>query len=280
VGFTVNPHVAHRTSPLAIIDSVRNNANLIYELTRREVLGKYKGAWLGIFWAVAIPLALLGVYTFVFGVVMKVRWAAGAGETQVDFALLLFVGMLIHNLFSECVGKAPELILTNATFVKKVVFPLEILPLASVLSALFHMAVALLVFLAVLAVSRGGLFATAFLFPLVILPAVLFTLGLTWALASFGVYFRDIGQAASLIVLLFLFLSPVFYPIAALPTKFRTLIHLNPLTFPIEAGRAVLIYGRPPEWSSFAWNLLLGTFMAWVGFWWFQKTRKGFADVV
>lgn len=275
----MNPHAPHRSSPAAALASVATNWNLLFELTKRDVLGKYKGSWLGILWTILNPLALLGVYTFVFGVVMKVRWGVG-NDDHTQFALVLFVGMLVHSFFSECVSKAPTLVTDNVTFVKKVVFPLEILPLSALLSALFHLFVALLVFLAAFAWINARLPLTAILFPLTLLPAVLFTLGFTWFLSSIGVFFRDINQLVSLIVILFLFLSPVFYPVSALPARFQSLIALNPLTLSIENGRRVLIFGTQPEWTRLALQTLWSAAIACIGFWWFQKTRKGFSDVV
>lgn len=275
----MNPHAPHRSSPAAALASVVTNWNLLFELTKRDVLGKYKGSWLGILWTILNPLALLGVYTFVFGVVMKVRWGVGSDD-HTQFALVLFVGMLVHSFFSECVSKAPTLVTDNVTFVKKVVFPLEILPLSALLSALFHLFVALLVFLAAFAWINARLPITAILFPLTLLPAVLFTLGFTWFLSSIGVFFRDINQLVSLIVILFLFLSPVFYPVSALPPRFQSLIALNPLTLTIENGRRVLIFGTEPEWARLALQTLWSGAIAYLGFWWFQKTRKGFSDVV
>lgn len=268
------------TSPAFLAASVARNGNLIYELARREVAGKYKESWLGMLWALLVPLALLAVYTFVFGVVMKVRWGGSGSESRIEFALMLFVGMLVHTFFSECVSKAPELVLRNASYVKKVVFPLEIMAIAAVLSALFHLVAALLVFLVVAVMVHGTVPWTIVLFPVVFLPVVLFTLGVTWILASIGVFFRDVTQFVSLIVILFLFLSPVFYPVSALPEHFQFLLRLNPLTLPIESGRLVLIAGVQPNWMALVTQLALGMAVAYAGFWWFQKTRKGFADVV
>lgn len=267
-------------SAVVLIASLRRNADLIYELARREVAGKYKESWLGMLWALLVPLALLFVYTFVFGVVMNVRWGETHSGSKVEFALMLFVGMLVHTFFSECVSKSPELILRNASYVKKVVFPLEIMAVAAVLSALFHLASALVVFLAAAVVVYGGLPWTAVLFPVVLVPIILFTLGVSWFLTSLGVYFRDVTQFVSLVVILFLFLSPVFYPVSALPERFRFLLSLNPLTLPIESGRLVLIVGKQPDWLGLLMQTALGAAVAYIGFWWFQKTRKGFADVV
>ena len=276
----MNPHAPNRSDPIAAIRSIATHRTLLLELTRREIVGKYKGSWLGSLWTIVNPLSLLAVYTFVFGVVMKVRWGTGPNAGHGTFALVLFVGMMVHTLFSECVSKAPSLILDNATFVKKVVFPLEILPVASVLAALFHLFVGLLVFLVALEIITGSVPLTAPLFPLTLLPAVFFTLGLSWIFASIGVYFRDMGQFVSLIVILFLFLSPVFYPVASLPADFQSLIALNPLTMPIENGRRVLIEGQLPDWGQLGVQIAWTAMVAGLGFWWFQKTRKGFADVV
>lgn len=276
----MNPHSRPPAGPLAPLRSLVAHRDLLLELAWREVLGRYRGSWLGLLWAMFNPLALLLIYTFVFGVVMKVRWSAAGQEGPASFALVLFVGLMIQNLFAECVGKAPGLIQQHATYVKKVVFPLEILPVISLLAALFHLAVGLGVFLVAALVMTRSIPLTACLFPLTLLPATLFTLGLSWLLASLGAYLRDLGQVVSLLVILFLFLSPVFYPVAALPPQFQAIIAFNPLTLPIEAARQVLLDGVAPPWGRLGLSCLLNATFAWFGFWCFQKTRQGFGDVI
>jgi len=235
---------------------------------------------MGLAWSFFNPILMLLVFTFVFSVVFKARWGIGADETKTDFALILFVGLIIHGLFSDCVNSAPGLILSNVNYVKKVVFPLEILPWVAMGSALFHALVSLAVWAVFYLLVYAGFKWTAVFFPVVILPLVLATMGVAWMLTSLGVFVRDITQVIGILTTVLLFLSPIFYPVSALPQQYQTLLHLNPLTFMIEESRAVLIWGRMPDWAGWAIYFAVSLAIAWIGFWWFQKTRKGFADVL
>jgi lipopolysaccharide transport system permease protein len=254
--------------------------NMIYQLARREVMGRYRGSVMGLAWSFFNPVLMLVIYTFVFSTVFKARWGVSESEGKVDFAIVLFAGLIVHGVFAECINRAPLLIVNNATYVKKVVFPLEILPLVAMGSALFHAAISLIVMLSVQLLSTGSVPWTAILFPLIVLPLVLVTIGLSWFLAATGVFVRDIAQTTSILTTILLFLSPVFYPITALPEKFQKLLMVNPLTFIIEQARQVLIWGTPPSWRGLLVYGLVSMGVAWLGFWYFQKTRKGFGDVL
>jgi lipopolysaccharide transport system permease protein len=249
-------------------------------MTKREVVGRYKGSIMGLAWSFLNPVFMLVVYTFVFSVVFKARWGVGGEETKTQFAVVLFVGMIVHGLFAEVLNRAPGLILSNANYVKKVVFPLEILPAISMVAALFHSLVSLLVLFIAFVIFNGYLHWTAVFAPLVLLPLVILTLGLAWVLASLGVFIRDIGQTIGIVTTVLLFLAPVFFPVTALPEEYRPLIMANPLTFIIEQARDVLIWGRLPDWLGLGIYTLVATAVAWAGYAWFQKTRKGFADVL
>ncbi len=255
------------------------NRQLIYTLTKHEILGRYRGSLLGILWSLFNPVFMLLVYTFVFSVVFKARWAGG-GDSKIEFAMVLFSGMLVYGLFSECVNRAPSLVLSNANYVKKVVFPLEILPLVSMGSALFHLMVGLLVWLLFYVVFFGMPHVTIITLPLVLLPLILLTMGLSWGLASLGVYLRDIGQVVSVITMAMMFLSPIFYPVSALPEQYQTYLHMNPLTPVIEQTRQVLFWGELKGVLIWCVYLFVSLILAWLGYAWFQKTRKGFSDVV
>jgi lipopolysaccharide transport system permease protein len=238
---------------------------------------------MGLLWSFLNPLLMLAVYTFFFAVVFKSRWGAvpaGGEESKTLFAVILFVGMIVHGLFAEVLNRAPTLILSNVNYVKKVVFPLEILPVISMVSALFHSLVSLSVLLMVFVIFNGFVHWTLVFIPFIIIPLVIFTLGLAWMLASLGVYARDVGQTIGLAMTVMMFLSPVFYPITSLPVEIRPWILANPLTFIIEQARAVLIWGQLPNWYGLLKYTILASLTAWLGFIWFQKTRKGFADVL
>jgi lipopolysaccharide transport system permease protein len=222
---------------------------------------------------------MLTVYTFVFSVVFRARWDAGS-DSKTEFALLLFSGLITFNLFSECVNRAPGIILANANYVKKVVFPLEILPWVSLGSALFHAFISLAVWLLAYVVFFGIPHITVLLFPLIILPLLLLTVALSWALSALGVYLRDVSQFTGIIVTVLMFLSPIFYPISAIPEEYRPLLQLNPLAAVIEQVRQALFYGAVPDVGVYLAYLAATFVIAALCFAWFQKARKGFADVL
>ena len=276
----MNPHVTQPTSLVAMASSLWCNRQLIRRLSKREVVGRYRGSIIGLLWSFLNPIFMLVVYTFVFSVVFKARWGIGEDETKTQFAVVLFAGLIVHGLFAEVLNRAPNLILSNVIYVKKILFPLEILPGIAMGAALFHSTISLTVLLVAYILFYGSLQWTVVFIPLVLLPLVILTLGLAWALASLGVFLRDVGQTTSIITMVMLFLSPVFYPLTALPNEFQALIMANPLTFIIEQAREVLIWGHLPNWIGLGIYIMVATGVAWLGFAWFQKTRKGFADVV
>ena len=275
---TINPHAAQPTSLLSLVKSLWRNRQLIVQMTKREVLGRYKGSALGLAWSFFYPVFMLAVYTFVFSVIFKSRW--GGDESRTLFALVLFVGMIVLNLFSEVINRAPTLILSNVNYVKKVIFPIEILPVIAMGAALFHALISLSVLLIAFLLFNGFLHWTIFLTPLILLPLVIVTLGISWILAAIGVFLRDVSQTIGLITTVLMFLSPVFYPVTAVPETFRPLIMANPLTFVIEQAREVVIWGHMPDWTGLGGYTLLATMLAWAGYTIFQKMRRGFADVL
>jgi lipopolysaccharide transport system permease protein len=276
----MNPHITQSASLKALAHSLWRNRQLIAQMTKREVVGRYKGSILGLAWSFLNPVLMLTVYTFVFSVVFKARWSVGAEETKTQFATVLFVGMIVHGLFAEVLNRAPSLILSNVNYVKKVVFPLEILPAIGMGAALFHSLISLAVLLIAVTAFSGYPHWTAIFTPLVLLPLVILSLGLAWILASLGVFLRDVGQTIGIVTAIMMFLSPVFFPITALPDEYRPIIMANPLTFIIEQAREVLIWGRLPDWTGLGIYTLAAIAVAWAGYAWFQKTRKGFADVL
>lgn len=276
----INPHASHPTSLAALARSVWQHRDLISQMTRREVVGRYRGSIMGIAWSFFNPILMLVVYTFVFSVVFKARWGTGADESQTTFATVLFVGLIVYGLFAEMVNRAPALILSNVNYVKKVIFPLEILPVIALGAALFHALISLGVLLLAILLINGSVVWTAIFFPLIILPLLIATLGVAWFLASLGVFVRDVGQTVGILTTVLMFLSPLFYPVSSLPEKFHIWLMLNPLTFVIEQSRAVMIFGKLPDWTGLGIYFVASLAAAWAGYWWFQKTRKGFADVL
>lgn len=266
-------------SPKEMAASFWRNRDLVKALVKREVVGRYRGSFMGILWSFFNPILMLTVYTFVFSVVFKARWNAGS-DSKTEFALVLFAGLIVFNLFAECINRAPVLILSNVNYVKKVVFPLEILPMVALGSAMFHALISFGVWLIAYLILFGLPNVTLLLLPLVILPLLLFIMGLTWGLASLGVYLRDVSQFIGIVTTVVLFLSPIFYPASALPEEYRHLLLINPLTPAIEEVRDVLLWGKVPDMIFLSVYLVGAALVAWLGFSWFQKTRRGFADVL
>ena len=277
----INPHAAQPTSIKALANSLWHNRQLIMQMTKREVVGRYKGSVMGLAWSFFNPVFMLVIYTIVFSEIFKSRWGgAGGDESKTQFALVLFVGLIMLNLFSEVINRAPSLILANVNYVKKVVFPIEILPIVTIGTALFHSLISFGVLLTAFVIFNGYLHWTAIFTPLVLLPLVILILGLAWMLASLGVFLRDVGQTIAIITTVLTFLSPVFYPVTAVPLGLRPFIMANPLTFIIEQAREVLIWGHMPDWLGLGVYTFVAILTVWAGYAWFQKTRKGFADVL
>ncbi len=261
------------------ISSLQQNFRLIMRMIKREIIGRYRGSFLGLLWSFVTPVLMLAIYTFVFSFVFKARWGQEHSD-QYQFALILFTGLIVYNLFSECIARAPGLILANVNYVKKVIFPLDILPWVSLGSALFHAMTSLSVLLFFLMI-RGHDFGLSVLWlPVIILPFLLLIMGLSWFLAATGVYVRDISQVITMLLTVLMFMSPIFYPLSALPEPIRPYLLLNPITLIVEQVRAVLIWGLQPNWIRMGYYSGVSIIIAWAGWAWFNKTRKGFADVL
>jgi lipopolysaccharide transport system permease protein len=267
-------------SPANLINSLWANRRLVWDMAVRDAMGRYKSSYLGVFWAIATPLMMLAVYAFVFSQIFKSKWDAGAGASASEFAVILFAGLIVFNIFAEGVVRAPSAIVSVPNYVKKIVFPLEILPIVTLVSSLIHFCISLCLLLAAQLLATGSVPIIAWLLPLALFPLVAITLALAWFLASFGVYVRDVGHVVSVCVTALMFLSPVFYPLSAVPEKWRWATYANPLTLPIEAARDVLIFNRWPDFAALTIYSAACVALMFVGFFWFQKTRRGFADVL
>ncbi|HDS0925186.1 TPA: ABC transporter permease [Stenotrophomonas maltophilia] len=267
------------SSPLALFRTLRTHRDLVKGLVVREVVGRYRGSVMGLLWSFFNPILLLAVYTFVFSYVFKARWSGGDGS-KTEFALVLFAGLMVFNMFAECCNRAPTLVTGNVGYVKKVVFPLEILPIVSLGSSLFHLLVSFVVWSVFYMAFVGMPSATLMLMPLAVLPLVLMTLGFSWILAALGVYLRDVAQVIGVVTLVLMYLSPIFYPVSIMPEQYRPFMQLSPLTTTVEQVRAVMMWGKVLDWQAWGISMGVGLFIAWLGFAWFQKTRRGFADVL
>jgi lipopolysaccharide transport system permease protein len=266
-------------NPVTFVGHLWQHRSLIWQFTRREVEGRYRSSALGIVWSFVNPLALLLVYTFVFGVVFKQRWA-GRTDDLTQFGLLLFAGMAAYGIFSDCVSRAPSLIVANPNYVKRVVFPLELLPPSVLGAALFHAAISLAVLLLVDLVLGGMPRWQWLMIPVLVLPAIMLSLGLLWFLSSLGVFIRDLGYATALVVQILFFLTPIFYPVELIPEPFRLVVRLNPLASVVTAVRAAIFPGLPTAWLDLGLAGLVGLMVMLFGYAWFMRTRRAFGDVI
>jgi len=267
------------TDPLSPYRALLRHFALVVQMARRDVVGRYRGSFVGLLWSFFNPLLMLMIYTFVFGVIFKSRWNGQTGG-QFEFATILFAGLNINSMFTECANRAPTLIVENTNFVKKVVFPLEILPWSVIGSALFHLLVSTLVLLLIEWLANGSIPWTAVLFPVVVVCFLPFVAGVVWLLASLGVFLRDLKQAIGIITTALMFLAPIMYPKETIPAAFRNWMYLNPLTAVVEASQNVLVWGRPPAWGVLGVYTLVSMLFAWLAFAWFERSRRGFADVL
>jgi lipopolysaccharide transport system permease protein len=278
------PHTgsaARYLDPIRMARNLWRHRELARRLTQQEVAQRYRGSYLGMVWSFITPILMLCVYAFVFSIVFQARWGAGTGGAHPgEFALTLFAGLIPFGVFSEVVNRAPSIVLTMPNYVKKVVFPLEVLPLVAVGSAVVHSLISAAILLLGALVFLGSLSPTVVLLPLAYLPLVFLTLGLGWFLASLGVYVRDIGQVVTVVTQVLFFLSPIFYPVSAVPERLRFILYANPLTMILTDFRQTMLWGTVPVSVAWAGLTVSTAAVALLGYAWFMQTKKGFADVM
>ncbi|RXV73039.1 ABC transporter permease [Burkholderia stabilis] len=268
----------HRAALSRVLLDVFTHRQLLRQLVLRDIAGRYRGSMFGTIWAFLNPLLMLSVYTVVFGVFLRSRWAGTSNS--LEFSVVLFSGLIFFNLFAECFNRSPMLIASHVNYVKKVAFPLELLPWMIVGTALFHMSISFLVWIIFSAFVYGVIHWTLIFVPLIMVPLVFMLIGLSWILSSLGVYIRDIGQVVGVLTSVVMFLSPVFYAIESLPKPFQALLRINPLTFVIQQARGVMIDGVLPDFGMLAVYTVASVAFAWLSLAWFQRARDGFADVL
>jgi len=265
--------------PLSPYIALKRHFTLIVQMAKRDVASRYRGSFMGLFWSFFNPLLMLAIYTFVFGVIFKARWNMHV-TSHIAFAIILFAGLNVSMMFTECANRASTLIVDNTNFVKKVVFPLETLSWSVLGAALFHLLIATIALLAIELIATHHLPWTVVLFPIVIAVFLPFMAGTIWLLASLGVFFRDLKQAIAIVTTAMMFLAPIMYPMSMIPGQYRIFLYLNPLTVIAMASQNVLFLGELPRWDHLALYFVVSCLFAWLAFAWFEKTRKGFADVV
>lgn len=260
----------------------RQHLELTLQIARREVSARYRGSWVGMAWVVINPILSLAIYTFVFAVVFRARWPTISDNesTAAEFAVIVLAGLVLHGFFAECLTKAPTQIIGNPNYVKKAVFPLEVLAGAQLIAALVHLLPALLVLLLFQWWVFGPPPPTLVLVPLILLPLSLLALGMMWILSALTVYFRDVAQIVGLLVTAMLFLAPVLYPVEFVPEPMQAFMYLNPLTFGIEAMRDLALWGQLPSLKAYGLYLICALVLGAGGFLFFQWLRDGFVDVI
>ena len=266
-------------SPFSFAESGWRHRRLIVRLARRKIEARYRGSVLGVAWAVIQPLFVLGLYTFVFSVVFGARWTLPQGG-ETPFSVIFFSGLLLYTLFAECANEAPQLMAAHRTYIKQARFPTEILSWVVLLSSLFNFAIGMVLLAALYVVLLGAPPLTSLYLPLVVAPVLLAALGMTWILSSLGVFLRDISQLVAVLTLALLFLSPVFYSVSVVPDGIRPYYQANPLAWVLEMARGLLFFGTAPDWIVWGVLMISGWLMAWLGYLWFMRTKKAFADVL
>jgi len=263
-----------------MFSSLLNNKYLFLQMLKRDIQKRYRGSQLGFLWAFFYPVLMLLVYSFVFGMVMDVKWGV-AGQDNIDFGLILFAGLLCHGLMAEVVIGSVASITSNSQYVKKVVFPLEIISLVGLANAVFHMFLGMIILLAIFIMRGNSLEWTILLAPVVLFPFVVFLLGLSWLLSVLGVYIRDLGQVVGVMMAVLMFLCSIVFPFDRLPVELQPFVlWLNPLTIIVEELRAVVLFGQLPNWELLGLYSIGAFAMLFVGTWLFSRTRDGFADVI
>jgi lipopolysaccharide transport system permease protein len=252
--------------------------DLVLAFARQDLLGRYKGSALGIAWAVLTPVVMIAIFTFIFAGIFGARF--GANDSHWDYALYLFCGLLPWTMFQESVQQSANTIVTHANLVKRVVFPLETLPAAQVVAALGNQLFATVALLIAILAIRQNLQLTALWLPLLLIPQLLFALGAAWLIASLGVFLRDIAQGITLLLMAWMYVTPIIYPESIVPERFRWFIELNPFTWLVRSYRRVFLEGLAPDWRGLLYFGGVALVLFFFGYWWFARTRKNFADVI
>lgn len=266
--------------PWRILRHLSRHKDLIVQLTRRDVLGRYRGTYLGIFLSLLRPLFMLIVFTGVFGYIFGGTFGQRANESRLDYALGMFCGLVLFNFTSECLSRAPSLVLSNPNYVTKVVFPLETLAISVVGAGLIHLAISLVLLLLGALLLHGSLPPTILYLPVITVPLVLLSLGVTWFLASLGVFIRDVDAVVPVIVTVLMYASAIFYPINKVPMPVRPFVEFNPLAVIIDQARNVILWGIPLDWLRYAVTLATSLLVMMAGYAFFMRTKRGFADVI
>lgn len=262
----------------SVLRGLGRNRELIRSMVVRDFVGRYRGSFIGLYWSIINPLVLMALYTIVFSVFLKVRFSTN--DRPIDFALYLLCAMLPWNAFAEGLTRSANVIRENANLVKRAVFPLEILPLNLALSALIHEVIGLVLLTALIGIINKRLYWTILMVPLLLGIQLLFAMGMNWVTASLCVFLRDIGQMIGLVLTVWMFLTPIFYPESIIPARLRIVLWLNPMARLVQYYRMVLLAGELPNPIDLAILAIGMALIFLIGYFWFSKTKKVFADVI
>lgn len=253
---------------------------LYWQFTKRQIEQRHKGSVLGILWSVLQPLAMMGVYTVVFGLIFRGHYAGIEGQTTMDYALGIFLSITLYQLVAESISSSIGIIVGQPNLVKKVVFPLAILPLAQVGASLFQFFISLVLVLIGVLVLGHGFSVSTLLFPLTILPLIPLVIGLSLILSALGVFLRDLQHVAGPITMVTMYASSVFYSTAMVPPAIWSLLKYNPLVHILEQSRRVLLWHLPLQWGEIVYSFIIGIITLTLGLWLFKKLKPAFADVL
>lgn len=254
------------------------HAGLVRSLVRRELMSRYKGSLGGLAWSIVTPLVMIAIFTLIFSGIFQARFGSGGGH--LNFALYLFCGLLPWIAFSEGVQRSTAVLIENVNLIKRVVFPVEALPVTVVLAAVCQQMLGTAALLLAAVLIEGRLHITALLLPVLLVPQLLAALGLGWLMASLGVFLRDMTQFNQLFLQAWMYLTPIFYPEEMIPERFVWLVKFNPMAPLVRSYRRILLDGRMPDWKGLSVTLVFALVCFLFGYWWFERTKKAFVDVI
>lgn len=262
-----------------MIKVIKNNKFLLGQLVKKDIEQRYKGSVLGILWTIIVPILMLVIYTFVFSEIFQAKWSLDTSD-KYEFALVLFCGLTSFNMVSEVMNRSTNLIASNTNYVKKVVFPLELLPLVITLSALFTCVISFIILIVAKLVLYHDISPTLYQSILVFLPLILICIGVAYILSAISVYLKDIGNVINVLVMVLMYMSPVFFPLTSVPEKYRGICMVNPMTYIIENFRNTMLYGVNLDWSFLLLSVIIAVVIYALGYFVFMRTKEGFADVL
>lgn len=264
---------------MSILKTIYKNGYLFRQLVKKDIAQRYQGSILGMLWPILVPIMMLIIYTFVFSEVFQAKWDIDTSD-KYQFALVLFCGLTSFNVVSETMSRATTLVLSNVNYVKKVIFPLELLTPVTVCTALFNCSISFIILILAKFILYHDISPTLYQIILAFIPLVLLAGGLSFFVSAISVYLRDVGNFISILITVLMYVSPVFFPLTAVPDSFRTVCEANPMTFIIENFRNVILYNKSLDWKAFAISCLVSLSFYLIGIAVFKRAKEGFADVL